>query len=219
MIKAVIYDMDGVVINTIPLGKKAEYEIFKKRGIILKEEMYKDTIGMRENETIDYWRKKYQWSNINPKKVLEEYLSYYEKEIYENGVLMKGILESLQFFQNKQVKLALASSSYMRQINAVVEKFDIERYFDVIYSAEYEDYGKPHPGVYLATAKRLEVSPDECLAIEDSLNGIIAAKSARMKCLCVPLSEPDDRAFSIADYILPSLSDINDEIWNELNAL
>jgi sugar-phosphatase len=217
MTKAVIYDMDGIIINTLPLGKKVEYAIFKKHGVHLKEEMYKDTIGLREDETIAYWCKKYHWHNINQEEVLQEYLSYYEKEVYENGVLMRGVLESLQFFQNKQVKLAIASSSFTKQINAVVKKFDIEKYFDIIYSAEYEEYGKPHPGVYLTTAKYLHVSPNECLAIEDSLNGVIAAKAARMSCLYVPLEKLDNRAFCMADYALPSLSEINDGLWNKLN--
>jgi len=216
MVKAVIYDMDGVIINTIPLGKKAEHDIFRKRGILIEEEMYKDTIGLRENETIASWCNKYHWQHINQREILQEYIRAYEKEVYENGILMQGVIESLQFFKDKRVKLALASSSFMSQINAVLNTFDLAQYFDVIYSAEYEEYGKPHPGVYITTAKRLQVAPDECLAIEDSLNGIIAAKAARMQCLCIPLAQTANRAFCLADHTRSSLLEINDDFWSML---
>ena len=131
-------------------------------------------------------------------------------------MLMKGVRESLHFFQSKGVRLALASSSYMKQIHAVVNTFGLAQYFDVIYSAEYEEHGKPHPGVYITTAQRLEVAPSECLAIEDSLNGIIAAKAARIPCLCVPLAKTEDRAICLADYTLPSLLEINDDFWSRV---
>ncbi len=107
--------------------------------------------------------------------------------------------------------MALASASYFKLINATLNKLELRDQFNVIHSAEIEPYGKPHPGIFLTTAKNLGVDPEFCLVFEDSLNGVIAAKAARMKCVCVP--DPafrNDTRFSIADIILNSL-----EEWNE----
>ena len=102
-------------------------------------------------------------------------------------------------------------------MRAVVEKLGLGGAFDFIHSAEEEEYGKPHPAVYLTTARMLGVAPTECLAIEDSLNGVIAAKSARMKCVAIPSPESRvDSRFTIADATLDSLTEINTELWKRL---
>ena len=89
--------------------------------------------------------------------------------------------------------------------------------FECVYSAEEEGYGKPHPGVYLTTAGKLGVGPTECLAVEDSLNGVLSAKSARMKCVAVPDREQrGDSRFSIADAVLDSLEEVGEELWARL---
>lgn len=208
--------MDGIIINTIPFGKKAEHKIFKKYGITIKEEMYRDTLGLREDETIAYWCNKYKWDHINQKDILEQYFKHYIKAVREEGKLMDGVTESIAFFKNKKVKLALASSSYMRQIQAVIDTFRLDRYFDVIHSAEFERHGKPNPDVYITTIKKLGMSASECLAIEDSINGILSAESAGIKCICVPLENHLDDKWKIADIVVPSLSGINESIWNQM---
>jgi mannitol-1-/sugar-/sorbitol-6-/2-deoxyglucose-6-phosphatase len=94
---------------------------------------------------------------------------------------------------------------------------NIEHYFQVTQSAEHEPYGKPHPGVYIEAARRLGVEPRRCLALEDSPNGVIAAKAARMYCIAVP--DPalkDDRRLLAADLILPSLTDFHLELLEHL---
>ncbi|HEV2862122.1 MAG TPA: HAD-IA family hydrolase, partial [Pyrinomonadaceae bacterium] len=102
---------------------------------------------------------------------------------------------------------------------AVTERLGLAGEFEVAYSAEEEEYGKPHPGVYLTTARRLGVSPAECLAVEDSFNGVLAAKAARMKCVAVPEPAPKaDPRFCIADAVLDTLEDLNEEVWQQLNA-
>ena len=119
--------------------------------------------------------------------------------------------------KQRDVKMALASSSLMPIIDAATKKLGIREYFDEIYSAEFEEHGKPHPGVYLTTAKMLDVAPEFCLAFEDSFNGLLAAKSARMKCVCVPDEMfSDDPKLAIADLILPSLFDFGEKDWKRL---
>lgn len=85
----------------------------------------------------------------------------------------------------------------------------------MVHSAEAEPYGKPHPAVYLSTAARLGVAPARCLALEDSLNGLIAAKAARMRCVAVP-ERPDPR-FALADLVLPGLAHLEERAWERLS--
>jgi sugar-phosphatase len=90
----------------------------------------------------------------------------------------------------------------------VVDKLNIRDYFDLLYSAEFEPYGKPHPGIFITAAKKLGSDPKHCLVIEDSVNGVIAAKAARMLCVAVPEAEKqNDPKFSIADYQLKTLEE------------
>jgi len=130
----------------------------------------------------------------------------------------KGVYEILKFMKGKNVKLAIASSSQLILIKTVVQKFGIEKYFDELYSAEMEEYGKPHPGVYITTAKVLDVAPERCVALEDSFNGLLSAKAARMKCICVPDESIKQSAkIAIADLVLDSLANFNEEYWDSLN--
>jgi sugar-phosphatase len=121
-------------------------------------------------------------------------------------------MEILEFFKNKSLRLALASSSPMLLIDTFLEKFHLQKYFEVKHSAEFEEYGKPHPGVYINTARMLNVHPSACLAFEDSFNGVLAAKSAMMKAVAVPdeYHFPDKR-FAIADLKIKSLEEFGEK--------
>ena len=117
----------------------------------------------------------------------------------------------------QDLPLAVASSSSGEMIAAVMERLGIGGYFRILQSAEHEPYGKPHPGVYIEAARRLGVAPEHCLAFEDSPNGVIAAKAAKMACIAVP--DPAiraDRRLCIADAILPSLADFRLEMLQQL---
>ncbi|MEM7592429.1 MAG: HAD-IA family hydrolase, partial [Cyanobacteria bacterium P01_A01_bin.83] len=103
-------------------------------------------------------------------------------------------------------------------IQAALKALNLNNAFVEVYSAESEILGKPHPGVYLTTANKLNVAPQCCLALEDSLNGVLAAKAAQMKCIAIPeTSQQDNPKFAIADTILTSLNDLNDEVWQTLS--
>ena len=105
--------------------------------------------------------------------------------------------------------MAVASSSAMRLIKATVKKLKLESYFDLLVSAEHETHGKPHPAVFLRTAEMLNARPDKCLVIEDSYNGLLAAKAGKMKCIVVPYPEDfENPKLVIADWKLNSLEQI-----------
>jgi sugar-phosphatase len=130
--------------------------------------------------------------------------------VRDRGEAKPGALNLINELQHRLVPLAIASSSSSEIIDAVVEKLDLAGVFQVLQSAEHEPYGKPHPGVYIAAARALGVLPATCLALEDSANGLLAAKSAKMSCFVVPdPAERNDRRFCIADRNLNSLLEID----------
>ena len=127
--------------------------------------------------------------------------------------LMKGALEAILFFRDKELPLALASCSTMEHIEAAMGKYNLAGYFDVIVSAANGMPGKPHPEVYIQTASRLGIEPTACLAIEDSFFGLISAKAARMKVLALPdPHEYEQERFGAADLKIRSLTEIDDAL-------
>lgn len=218
MIKAVIFDMDGLLINSEPFWRTAEMEAFLEVGIKLNDRMCQSTMGLKLDEVIDKWSAEFPDVNFSKKKIKKEITKKLLKLIGEEGNAKDGVSQVIDFFENKNIKIAIASSSDEKIIKAVLSKLGIERSFSVICSAENEEFGKPHPGVYLSTAKRLGINPLECLAFEDSLNGLISAKAAKMKCVMVPDKLfLGDKKLSLADEIVISLSDFNEMTWRRLN--
>ncbi len=210
-IKAVIFDMDGVLIDSEPLWRQAEIETFAKVGLSFSNEMCMQTMGMRTSEVIDYWYKLTPWKGKSVKKVEAELLQRVTQLIIEKGNAMIGVGFALNYFKEKGFKIALASSSPMRLIEAVINKLLIKESFEVINSAEFLIFGKPHPEIFIKTAQDLGVHADECLVIEDSFNGVLAAKSAMMKVIAIPDDENvNDNRFVIADHILNDLEQIKE---------
>lgn len=213
--------MDGLLVDSEPLWKEAEMLIFKKVNIILTPELCGRTEGLRIDAVVDYWHQKYPWTdrtNITKQMLESLIIDRVIELIYLRGKPLAGVVQAISFVQQKQVKIALASSSASKIIQAVLQKLNLTEAFAEVYSAESEVLGKPHPGVYLTTAHNLNVSPQECLALEDSLNGVLAAKAAQMKCLAIPdASQYNNPKFAIADRILQSLEEFNDDVWESLN--
>lgn len=218
MIEAVIFDMDGVLIDSEPFWQESEIEAFGRAGLRLTREMCAQTMGLRVDEVVDYWHRRHGWEGFAAGELEEAIIAGVERRILERGEEKEGVRPALELFRGRGVKVALASSSAYRLIRAVTERFRLADRFDCVYSAEEEEYGKPHPGVYLTTARRLGVKPSACLAVEDSFNGVLAAKAARMKCVAVPEEGARrDPRFYIADVVLGSLTEIDEEVWRRLS--
>jgi len=208
--KAIIFDMDGVLIDSEPLWKIAEVEGFAKVGINLTQTDCEETVGLRIDEVVKRWHKKVGWNDTPLEVVTEDIVDIVIREIGKQGKALPGVYQALETFKKAGFKIGLATSSYQRIIHAVLEKLQIESYFDTIHSAEFEFYGKPHPAVFLTAAEKLETDPTECLVIEDSVNGVLAGKAARMKVVAIPeKSHVYDQRLIIADKILSSLEEIN----------
>ena len=219
MIEAVIFDMDGVLIDSEPFWQESEMDAFGRVGLRLTREMCMQTMGLRVDEVVDYWHRRHGWEGVPSAELEEAIIGGVAERILSKGEAKEGVAHALAFFRGRGLKVALASSSAYRLIRAVTERFGLAGEFDCVYSAEDEEYGKPHPGVYLTTARRLGVAPSVCLAVEDSFNGVLAAKAARMKCVAVPEEGARrDPRFAIADAVLGSLEEVDEEVWRSLSA-
>jgi mannitol-1-/sugar-/sorbitol-6-/2-deoxyglucose-6-phosphatase len=218
VIKTVIFDLDGLLINSEPLWQEAEILIFQLVKIRLTPELCCQTKGLRIDEVVEYWYQKAPWTNLSKQEVEASIVTKVIELIHLKGEPLAGVNHAISFVQQKQVKIALASSSSLKIIQAALQKLNLTDIFTQIYSAESEILGKPHPGVYLTTANKLNVTPSECLALEDSFNGVLAAKAAQMKCIAIPEPlEHGHHKFAIADKLLHSLEELNNDIWNSLN--
>jgi mannitol-1-/sugar-/sorbitol-6-/2-deoxyglucose-6-phosphatase len=219
MIEAVIFDMDGVLLDSEPFWHDAEMEVFATVGLHLTRQQCMETMGVPVDGVVAYRFSQHPWNNKTQEQVTKEIFDGVIRRIRAHGVLMDGVSDIIKFFQSNHLPLALASSSPVRMIEIVLEKIGLQNIFPVIHSAEHEEYGKPHPAVFLSTAKELGIDATHCLVIEDSFNGLIAAKAARMKTLVVPIVQQQHEArFDIADLKLASLADFSKEHWQHINA-
>ena len=207
--EAVIFDMDGVLIDSEPFWRQVEIKVFATVGLHLTEDDCKQTTGYRFDEVVNHWYHTHPWQGKTKEQIHDEVIDEMVNAITHQAEPMKGVHEALDFFKSKGLRIAVASSSAMRLIKATVAKLKIEDYFELLVSAEHELYGKPHPAVFLRTAETMKVRPENCLVIEDSFFGLLAAKSAKMKCVVVPdPSNFDNPKFVIADWKLNSLTEI-----------
>ena len=185
-ISAVIFDMDGLIIDSEPLWKIAEIETFKEVGFDFTVEMCSMTTGMRIDEVVEFWRKKLKWQKFTNIEIVDKIQNKMIKLILEQGKLLPGIIESLNLLKANDVLIALASSSPMSLINTTLDTLKIRNFFNIIHSAENEIAGKPNPAVFLSTAKMLEVPPNKCLVLEDSKAGMNAGINANMRTIVIP---------------------------------
>lgn len=210
MITTVLFDMDGLLLDTEPLWGESMLRIAEKHKIPITKDRFKETTGLRIYEVTQYWSVKYPWQGLTSAEVAEEILDDIIEASKIAGRVLPGVVKALKLLRENGYKTGLASSSPSRMINALVEHFGIGGYFDEITSADVVDLGKPHPAVFLHCAAALASKPIECLVLEDSVNGVIAGKAARMKVIAVPDElHFDDPRFAIADAKLRSLEDFS----------
>lgn len=212
MMNTVIFDMGGLLIDSEPLWGIAMREVFATVGVELSSELSSLTTGLRTVEVVDYWHDYFKWNGKSKERVTTEIIDAVTAKILAQGTAMDGLHYILEYFRGKDWKIGLASSSPMRLIKSALDHLDIAPYFHAVCSAEFESHGKPHPAVYLACAKALNSDPLHCLAFEDSVTGMTAAKAARMKVVVVPEAHKrGDKRYALADLKLDSLTEFNDE--------
>jgi mannitol-1-/sugar-/sorbitol-6-/2-deoxyglucose-6-phosphatase len=212
MINTVIFDMDGLLIDSEPLWGLAMREVFSTVGVELSTELASHTTGLRTKEVVSYWHNYFKWDAKSAEQVTDEIIENVTARILREGRAMEGLHYILDFFAERNFKMGLASSSPMRLIQSVLDHLQIGASLHAVVSAEFEPYGKPHPAVYLSCAEKLNSSPLECVAFEDSVTGMIAAKAARMKVVVVPeVHRREEKKFVLADLKLDSLLEFDEK--------
>ncbi|WP_071145267.1 hexitol phosphatase HxpB [Bacteroides ihuae] len=196
-IEAIIFDMDGVIINSEQIWKKAEKEIFSSVGVKLSEELCKITETLTTTEVTEFWFNRYPWKGKTLKEVENGVVERVTFLIEKEGTAISGIGEFIKKLKCKGYKIGLATNSPSALIPVVLNKLKLHQYFDATSSAEHEIEGKPSPYVYLTVAEKLNVKPENCVAIEDSSSGLLAAKKAGMKTVLIHKNDVDNK---IANY-------------------
>ena len=206
-IRAVVLDMDGLLIDTEPVWRSAEKEVFADLGIELTEADLLDSTGVRIDELAAV---RLPLDGPGPAEVADRITNQVVDYVKRAGEPMPGVPEAIALFGRSDLRLAIASSSPERLIDAVCTRLRLVD-IDVRCSALDEAHGKPAPDVYLAAARRLGLSPARCLALEDSPSGVVAAKDAGMTCVAVPdpLLTGDPR-YRRADLVLSSLTELTE---------
>ncbi|MGQ0794287.1 MAG: HAD family hydrolase [Deltaproteobacteria bacterium] len=208
MIKAVIFDMDGVMIDSEPLWEKTERILLGRRGIDYNPSYRDKIVGLNQQDSGALLVRTFNLPETVDDIIGERIailLGIYETELR----LMDGLIRLLEELRDGGMSLAVASSSPNRVIKFVLEKFNLGGFFDTVVAGEFVPNGKPHPDIYLYTARKLSAEPEECAVIEDSINGLRAAKSAGMRCIAAPDKRLSQAEFAAADIIVPSVSEIN----------
>lgn len=205
-INTVIFDMDGLLIDSEPIWQEAANEIFSKQGIHISQEQYDATTGLRTPEFLAYWIQYFKMDDAVIAEWDTQIVNSVIEKVLARDCVMKGVEYIFNFFAERNYKIGLASSSPINLIDAVVEKLHLRPFLAATASAQDLPYGKPHPEVYINCAAMLNSNPNECICFEDSINGMIAAKAAKMKCVVVPsLHLAKDARWSLADLQLSSL--------------
>lgn len=217
-ITAVIFDMDGLLIDSEPLWDQAMVDCFALVGFEFGNNEFREVQGMRIDLIVEYWYEKRPWTGYTTTELTDLILDRVVALIEEQGVAQEGARAAIEFFRQRGIPLAVASSSPCRIINSNIKALGVEGCFDTICSAEDERYGKPHPAVYVRAAELLGVHRRNCLVFEDSVLGVLAAKAAEMTCVCVPDADvAGDKRLGIADYVLGSLTEFDEELWETVN--
>lgn len=207
---AVVFDMDGILIDTEPVWRRVETEVFARLGVELSDADCRETMGVRIDEAVQFWYRRDPWPGSPPAEVAHRIVAGVIDHVRAHGAPMEGALAAVATVRAAGLLCAVASSSPPQLIAAVLEKLGLLDAVDVTRSAAREARGKPAPDVYLSTARALGLPPEGCLAIEDSVNGLISARAAGMPCVVIPDAlTADDPRLGQATLRLSSLNDLD----------
>jgi len=204
----IIFDMDGLMIDSEPLQLKAVNEALKPLGIFVNETDFIDMVGKKSIENFSWLKDKYGFAE--PPESLEQkknraYLSIIQRELKP----MPGLFQAIESCKRKGLELAIASSSVREDIDIVLKILGLANTFGVVASGDEVKKGKPDPEIFLKAAEKMEKDPSCLIVLEDTGFGVDAAKAAGMYCIAIPNGFTLHHDFSKADMVLNSLLDLN----------
>jgi HAD superfamily hydrolase (TIGR01509 family) len=212
MKKLYIFDMDGVIIDSEPLYKEMNKKIFEELGAEFNEDEYNGFVGIAADK---------MWQHVKDKYKLRESVGEL-KELASKGkyslllntelICTAGVTDLLREIKNKNHITCIASSSRMKNIKLIMEKTSLEHYFDFFIGGDDIEKGKPDPDIFLKARDTAGFPEENCIVIEDSNNGVVAAKRAGMKCAGFKNKNSGDQDLSLADIIIKDFSEENRKI-------
>ena len=209
MIKAVIFDMDGVIVDSEPLHIEADKMVLEEYGVEISDDILRYYAGVTDaamwKELKEIYNLEHTVDELTEKPAKLKLKIFGEKELK----MIDGIRELIGLLKKRGVKVGLASSSHRELIGIVLDKLGIAEFFDVIVSGGDVAESKPAPDIFLKASALLGVGPGDCLAIEDSEQGVKAAKEAGMKCVGYINANSGDQDLSMADLTVSSIRDID----------
>ena len=213
-LEAVLWDMDGVIADTMQYHYSAWRDILKGMGVTMTEEEFRPLFGQRHDNIIRYAL----GNNMTHEQI--EALSEKKQTLYRQRVskdirALPGAIELMKTLNKNKIKLAVASSATKENMDIIVHGLDIEKYFQEFVNGPEVAEGKPSPLIFQLAAKKLGVPVVDCVVLEDAIAGVTAAKQGGMKCVAVTNSLPREK-LKEADLIVDSLEEVNIEVLKEL---
>lgn len=209
-IKAIIFDMDGVLVNSTKYIWKSFNILLKDEGVHFSDDDIKKYLGHSLRDQLSLWKKEYKIKDYDvgefSRKAGEMELGFMKKELKEN----KDLIELLKLKKKEGIKLAVATSSLRWRAERILDLLKIKEYFDAIVTAEDVKNHKPHPEIFLEAAKRLKVNPEYCVVIEDAVSGIEAAKAGKMMAIAFLTPYHTKQELSKADLIVSNFKELKE---------
>ena len=211
MRNAVIFDMDGLLIDSEPLWWQAGVEVLRTVGVDLDDSRSYETMGLRTDAALEHWFSLFPWTGKSFQEIEQEVNSRVIQLIGEHAEPLPGVHGTIDLLSKHRIPMGVCSSSPHAVIETVLTALGLQSTIQVVHSAESEPIGKPHPSAYLSCAKRMKVHPHRCLAFEDSVRGAAAAKAAEMKVVAVPSGRDyESTTFDFCDMRLRSLTEFDE---------
>lgn len=210
-LEAVVFDMDGVLLDSEEIWDEARHALALERGLDWPESAQRDMMGMSSREWSLYMHERVGLAS-SPEEISAEVVRRLEDLYWQHLPLLEGAVQAVERMA-KRFRLGLASSSNRPIIELVLELAAVADCFEVTVSSEEVERGKPAPDVYLEALRRLGVAPERAAAIEDSTNGLLAARAAGMFVVAVPgtVFPPRADALAAADVVIDSLTELTPE--------
>lgn len=218
MINCVIFDMDGVVVNTEPLGYAANQKMYKSLGIAVPDDVYATFMGNSDKNIIEKLKHLHPQLPHTHEELLEEKYKYYF-DAFDNAQdleLMPGVRNLIEDLHHNGMKLILASSASKRKIEKVFTRFGLHTFFDDKISGEDFEFSKPNPAIFEEAASRSGFPKEQCVVIEDSTNGIKAAKAAGIYCIAYNSGHTILQDTSLADKVITDFNQLNYDLLSAI---